>query len=80
MEIACQCWITGDGESEVFYPFPPVQLKNIMVHDKGDDMGKGEGMIMCMVISPYFVVVVNSVAFERRIFQMQDMPAVPGVL
>lgn len=63
-----------------FYPFSSVHLKNIMVHDKGDGMGKSGGMAMCMVSCPYFVIVVNSAAFKRRIFQMQDMPAVSSFL
>lgn len=62
-----------------FYPLSSAHLKNIMVHDKGDGMGKSGGVTMCMLICPHFVVVVNGAAFKRRIFQMQDMPAVSCV-
>ncbi len=62
-----------------FHPLPSVHLENIMAHDKGDGMGKSRGVAMYMVVCPHFVVVVDRAAFERRIFKVQDMPAVAGI-
>lgn len=67
------------GRGGDFYSLPSVHLENIMVHDKGDGTGKSRGVAMWMVICLHFVVMVNRAAFKLRIFQMQDMPVVPGI-
>ena len=50
-----------------------------MVYDEGESVGQGRGVTMCMVVGSQLVVMVDRAAFKSRVFQVEDMPAVPGV-
>lgn len=50
-----------------------------MVYDEGEGVGQGRGVAVCMVVGSHPVVVIDRTAFKCGVFQVEDMPAVPGV-
>lgn len=63
----------------LFKPFPSIQLENVMVDNEGESVGQGGGVTMCMVVGSHLVVMIDRAAFKCGVFQVEDMPAVPGV-
>ena len=50
-----------------------------MVYDEGEGVGQGRGVAVCMVVGPHPVIVIDRTAFKCGVFQVEDMPAMPGV-